>query len=256
MGEVVAAVIMGSLPLLFPHKAKEYVSTWQKWQLVAKYRKWDWLCLPMMFTVVPLMTWFFGQIFMAQYRWEIDDNPRVLYQVLPGPDAWYVPGLMVAIALMGPSMTLIYRLLLKDRYAEYELYGSLAHGIDARKIWRAIAILFGIAALVTIFFLNDYYVKIWNFKVEVNELMSSEVKNYSFNQIQKITYVEYSSAGEASRLEEDPHYLVQFKDRTVWNTLPGWTNAGRKPNFIPFLSQRSGVKIDTIGIEGLEQPDK
>jgi hypothetical protein len=248
---------MGSLPLLFPHKPKEYVSTWQKWQLVEKYRKWDWVSLPVLFTAVPLMTWVFGQIFMAQYQWEIDDNPRILYQVLPGSDAWYVPGLIVAFALIGPVMTLFYKLVLKDEYADYELYGNLTHGIDARKIWRAMALLFSIAALVTIYFLNDYYIKIWTFKVEVNDLLNTKAKDYTFNQIQKITYVEYSySGGEGNRLEEDPHYLVQFNDQYVWNTLPGWTNAGRKPQFVKFLSQRSGVKIDTIGVEGLEQPAK
>ncbi|CAM3704295.1 hypothetical protein MUGA111182_04150 [Mucilaginibacter galii] len=257
IGEVAAAVMMGSLPFLFPYKPKAYVSTWQKRQLVAKYRKWDWLCLPLLFTVVPLMTWVFGQIFMAQYQWEIDDNPRILYQILPGYDAWYVPGVIVAFALIGPVMTVIYRLILKDKYADYELYSNLTHGIDARKIWGAMALLFSVAALVTIYFLNNYYIKIWNFKIEVNDLLNTKAKGYSFNQIQKITYVEYSSAGgEGSKLEEDPHYLVQFKDQYVWNTLPGWTNAGRKPEFIKFLSLRSGVKIDTMGVEGITPPVK
>ncbi|WP_295772205.1 hypothetical protein [uncultured Mucilaginibacter sp.] len=204
--EIVAAILLGALPLLFtykPTKADNYLSFAD---LKHKYQKWEWFGLIPLIIFLPLMIWAIGQLLQYLMQWEADDNPRIKYQLFIDHDLWYIPALFMAVSLIYFPIRIVYSIILTSvEYTEYTLFTNLKHGYDGMKVFRQMAWVAGVIALVMIFFMSDYYIKIWNYKIEVNKFKGTGVKEYNFKQVKKITYVEYTRSGEEGNvLTQDP----------------------------------------------------
>jgi hypothetical protein len=245
--ELFTAIIIGAATFLFPHKSTPAQSQLSYAELAKRYQKWEWFAIIPLSIFLPLLTILFTQIFQAQYKWEIDDNPRIIYQLLPEEDWWAVPGMMIAFALIGIPMIPLYKAIFKERYAEYILFTNLKHHYDGMKVFKPMCWLFGVTTLVSMFLMTDYYIKIWPFKIEINELMGTKIREYSFNQIKTITYVAYSRQGNV--LTENPHYHITFKNNFLWDTSIGLHDQVKQPEIVAYLSDRSGVKVDTLGVD-------
>jgi hypothetical protein len=250
IGEVVTSTVMIGLALLFPHKPKEYISQWRRQELHAKFKHWDWLALPLLFVFAPAITWLFGQIFIYQYRFGIGDDPAIFYQLLPETEFWYVPALILAFGLVCYPMLWVYKLLLKERYNDYELYSDLKHGIDGRKVMRLMLIFFGVAALVAMHLVEDYYIKIHKSGIEANSLLELEARHYAFKDVHKLTFFKYNrSSRDSTLLEPAPHYQIEFKDHNTYNTRMGLHDIITEPKAVAYISRRSGVKVDTLDVD-------
>lgn len=246
--EIVAAILLGALPLLFPYKPTKAETQFSFADLKRKYQKWEWFGLIPLFIFWPLMTWGFGHLLQYLMQWEADDNPRIKYQLFIDRDMWYIPALFMATSLLYFPIRLAYRIVLtQTEYAEYTLFTNLKHGYDGMKVFRPMAWVAGGIAVVVIFFMSDYYVKIWNFKIETNDFKGTGVKEYNFKQVKKITYVEYTRSGkEGNVLTEDPHYHILFTDGNLWDTSTGLHDMKRQPEIVDFLSNRANIHIDTL----------
>ena len=187
----------------------------------------------------------------ADHLRNLDDNPRIKYQLFIDTDMWYIPAVFLALALLYFPIEVIYKAIFTEmEYAEYTHFTNLKHGYDGMKVFRPMAWGAGLIALVMVFFMSDYYIKIWNFKLDVNDLKSTKEIEYSFKQIKKITYVEYSRSGkEGNVLTEDPHYHILFTDGYLWDTANGLHDLKRQPEIVNFLSNRSNIHIDTLGVD-------
>jgi len=249
--EIVTALILGTLPLLFPYKPTKAESQLSFADLKRKYQKWEWFGLLPLFIFWPLMTWGFGHMLQYLMKWEADNNPRIKYQVFIDHDLWYIPAIFIATSLIYFPIRLIYSLIFtQTEYAEYTLFSNLKHGYNGIKVFRPIAWVAGAIAVAMIFFMSDYYVKIWNFKIEINDFKGTTSKEYNFKQIKKITYIEYTRSGEKGNiLTEDPHYHILFNDGNLWDTEKGLHDNKHQPEIVAFLSNRSNIHIDTLGVD-------
>ncbi len=250
MGEAATAVIMLAFSLMFPYKPKQHVSEWRKLEPNGNYKYWDLLSLPLLFAFVPIITWLFGQIFIFQYQFEVDHDPDIVHQLLPEPECWYVPAGILAFGLVSHPILWVYRLVLKERYDDYELYNNIKHNIDGKKVIRFMTFIMGITTLVAMHFLNDYYIKVRRSVIEVNSLLELKAKMYPFEEVKKLTYIKnIYSRGDSTELTSKPHYSIEFKDGNTFSTNMGLHNEKTDPQTVAYLSLRSGIKIDTLEVD-------
>lgn len=224
-------------------------------ELVRKYYKYWWIVIVMLIVFWPLMTWGIGKGLQYLMMMETDDNPRIKYQVYADGFTWYFPAVFLAVALTYFPVELFCRIVVpKHELTEYSPFITLATGEDELKIWKPMAlVLISIAGVIN-FLLSDYYIKVWNHKIEINAFMALSPKEYNFNQIKKITYVEYTRQGgrfsqNTNTIVENPHHHILFKDGDLWDTNEGMYKIIKEKEIISFLSNRSNVHVDTLWVD-------
>jgi hypothetical protein len=251
IAELIVPLILGIFTLLFPYKPTKAKAHLSFAELKRKYEKWELFALVPIFIFCPLMTWMFGRLFQYLMRFEIDDNPRIKYQLFIDSDMWYIPAALMALALLYYPVELVYKTIFsKEEFAEYIHFTNLKHGYNGMKVFRPMAWAAGFIVVIMVFLMSDYYIKIWNFKIDINDFKSTRVKEYNFRQIKKITYVEYSRSGKDGKvISQNQHYHLQFDDGNVWDTSTGLRDPKHQPEIISFLSSRSNIPVDTLGVD-------
>lgn len=251
IAELVSALILGSFAILFPYKPATAKTPINFAELKRKYQKWELFSLVPLFIFWPLLTWLFGLMFQALAKFSVDDNPRIKYQLFIDTDMWYIPAFFLAFALIYYPIVLVYKSIFTEvEFEEYTLFTNLKHGYDGMKVFKPMSWAAGLIAIVTVFLMDDYYLKIWNFKIEENAFLTTQVKEYNFKQIKKITYVEYSRSGEKGNvLNQNPHYHILYNDGNLWDTSKGLNDRRHQREIISFLSSRTNVHVDTLGVD-------
>jgi hypothetical protein len=251
IAELIVPIILGLFSVLFPYKPTKAITHLSFAELRHKYEKWELFALVPIFICWPLMTWMFGRLFQYLMLFEIDDNPRLKYQLFIDKDMWYIPAVILALALTYYPLELVYKIIFsKEEFAEYIHFTNLKHEYNGMKVFRPMAWAGGFIVVIMVFFMSDYYIKIWNFKIDVNDFKSTRIREYNFRQIKKISYVEYSRSGEDGKvLNQDPHYHLLFDDGNIWDTSTGLHDLKHQPDIISFLSSSANVRVDTLGVD-------
>ncbi|MDT3403509.1 hypothetical protein [Mucilaginibacter terrae] len=223
--------------------------------LLRKYYKWWWISIVMLAVFWPLMTWGIGKGLQYLMMMETDDNPRIKYQAYIDGFTWYFPAAFLAVALSYFPVELLCRIVVpRQELAEYSPFITLRTGADELKIWKPMALVLVSMALIMVFLMSDYYIKIWNYKIEINAFTELSAKEYNFKQIKKITYVEYSRetskySRDTNRIVENPHHHILFSDGYLWDTNKGTLKMNKEKEVVNFLSNRCNIHVDTLWVD-------
>ena len=242
---VIVPLVLAMLARAFPYKPVEVYGSANLKELGKKYQKWELFGLLLFFILLPSITYLFGRLFLILSTALSSHQANSVFLILPNSYMWFVPAACFAFAIIIFPMNFIYRLILKERYDEYLHFTNLKHGFDGMRIYRPIAWLFGLLATALVFLMSDYSVEVTDKTIILDDFLTTEKKNYTFDQIKSINYVENTISKDQQTVSPNPHYYLKFNDGNYWNTMSGLTDEAKQHEIMQYLSQKSNQKIDT-----------
>ncbi len=233
------------LAKIFPYKPKQVFTTGNFYILRRQYAKWEFFGVVLFFMLTPSLIYGFGSLFfwmnaLPEKKLSLD------FLILPNLYLWFVPAIFLTLAIIILPITLIYRLLLRDRYDEYLHYTNLKSGIDGKKIFKFFSWILAICAIGSIFLMSDYSIEISNKQIVLNDFFTTDKKAYDFKQVSSISFVENVISKDQKKISPNPHYYVKFKDGNYWNTTKGLNDEVQQDKIMKYLAQKSNRKIDTV----------
>lgn len=164
--------------------------------------------------------------------------------VLVQPDMCYVVAGIIALALSKEPSEWVVKKMSSEKMVELINYGSdLEYGSDSHAVWLYIKkFLLGIALLLFVFG-ACHFLSVFEDTFSINNPFTSRNETYNFNQIQKIKYAPMTIF-KGSKNSDTPSIHCEMKDGTTWAS----TNFDivKDSSAFQFISQKSGVKIDTL----------
>jgi len=243
--EIVVTVIFILLANIFPYQPGQTFVVSNLKVLQKQYAKWEFFAVIPFFILMASMVYGFGNLFFWMNSTP-EKSKALHFLITPNLYMWFAPATCLAFAIIAFPMSFIFRLLLRERYDEYLHYTNLKHGFDGVKIYRPIALMFGLFAIVSIFLMSDYTVEISKKQIILNDFLTTGEKEYDFKGIKSIFFVENTISKDQKAISPYPHYYVKFIDGNYWNTLSGLNTEFQQDEIMKYLSEKSNLKIDTV----------
>lgn len=194
--------------------------------------------------LVPSMTYLFAAFFSGIYNILFLSSPGLIYQLGPNKLMWYIPSVLLSLAVVVYPVIILYKLILKDRYYNYFLRTHIKYGFDIIQLYKPIAWLFVLIAGIMLIFMLDYSTEIYNDKIVLNDFFRMSKKTYQLKEIRAIIFVKNIKSSEG--LDPKPHYVIQFADKGSWSTLSGLNDKNKQTEIINFLVLKSQKQIKTL----------
>src|SRR5262245_17812631 len=152
-----------------------------------KYRKWEWIFLVAYLALwAPVSTATYWPLHLvATWRAEaMQDTPGTFVFFVDGIALW-LPCFFMALLVSGLALMPVFKLLLKERYAEFERYSALRSGFDQNRVMKGFAIVMTSAFGVAVFACFDTYFVASASELRVNPLLGLE-RRYAYSDISEI----------------------------------------------------------------------
>jgi hypothetical protein len=135
------------------------------------------------------------------------------------PDEYFfaLPALFIGILVGAIPTDLLYRLLLKERYAEYTLYGNLKTGFDGWRVVKFLALAIIIPSALLACLAMDCYARFTDDRMITNRFWGIGESARAYQQITRIRQVQSFKAPNGNIIER-PFYVLHFNDGSIWST--------------------------------------
>ena len=165
------------------------------------------------------------------------------------PMYWLVVALPLSMVCAAPMFTWVAKLLLKERYLEFQLYETLKYRFDEGKFGAVLLSVVGVLSTVAIFLGLNFYVQVTREEVIVHPLFSVSEERHGIREIQSIRTAPKFIAPNGNVVARR-EYIVAFDGGHVLKTswLPADLNDDEKRRLITDLSAKSGVPIQEVEI--------
>jgi hypothetical protein len=231
---------------IFPYRQPEVGRTRSLEELRPEYWKWEAAAVAPTFVFVAVIGYLCFLGFCGLALWNARGPAPSRFLLLPGI-YWAVPALFLGIILAAIPIHFLYKVLLRDRYAEYTAYCNMRVGFDAWKIlgWMAAAI--GCLSAIAVAAGLNCYTQITDQAIRIRSPLALHDRTYSFEDVDAIASV----AGFKKRDGEfipKRHYAIRFKDGTLWTTNEGLRDPdpAHDPEMIEFIAHTSGKPITEV----------
>jgi hypothetical protein len=194
----------------------------------------------MMFVIIASSTWLF-YVTQSIYR----SNDALLFDFKPSISSWFFMGTAFMFAFLHPTVNFFLRLVLGKEdaraylsYSKMRDIGNRIYGFRRVEIPAVLILTIGSVLLL------DYYVRIDNKSIKFNTYWGiSEEKKFDINQISTIFF--YPDIKDDKGVVKTVfHYVLIMKNGFEWNSN---TSLDIDSAAFRFLSETSGIKIDTVG---------
>jgi hypothetical protein len=240
---ILFALLRTLCPFTPPLRAREY--SWEK--LEKQYRKWE------VFSIVPLFgftaalatVWYTIIRFFVEMS--ITDTGKYHHLLLPDGAFWALPALFLGMVSSVLPTTLLYKLLLRDRYEEYILCGNLRVGFDAWRVFRGLALVISLGCAALIVLGLDWYVRFTEEEIVINRLLRFDELRYPYSRVQRIRAASHFKA-PVGTVREVTYFAIDFEDGERWTTRDGPQDLSRHvgEKIIQFVAERSGKGIEKV----------
>ena len=246
-GLVAPPLIFFLLRRMFPLVENERSPERPVEELANEYRKYELTSLPILFAVVPLMTYFGWRLIVSWRAPAFYVAGDGTYSMSTLPLAFVVPVLFAAIAATIPICDVTNRLRLKDRYAEYLEYENRKNGFNGARASTFALIGSWLASLGMLFLLFNWYFVFAPNQIRANRLFSLTESRYSYDDITAINSAPRFVAPNGKTRNRDV-YSVRFSDGKSWfsNLSPCSSSFDSFTPMVEEISVRSGVKITRL----------
>lgn len=213
-------------------------------ELWPKYRKWEWIILIAYFALwLPVSAAIYGPLHLvAGWRAEsMQDTPDTFVFFVDGAALW-LPAFFMALLLCGVILTPALKVVLKERYAEYERYAALRFGFDQNRVMKGFGITISLAFVIAVIALFDTYVVASPSELRVNGLLGFE-RRYSYSEISEVVTAPALIAPNGNTVHRRV-YLLKFSDGYSYSTdnMPEDELRNRTRRvFIQTVLKRSGL---------------
>jgi hypothetical protein len=216
-----------------------------------KYSKWDRVVLIPFFAFSGLGGYLIFQGLIWIFHHSLPQNQENRYFMLPDQYFFALPALFLSILLSVFPIDLLYRLLLKENYAEYVLYGNMRFGIDGWKVIRHMSILVVVPPMICAALAIDCYARFTDDQLITNRYWGFGEIAHNYSQITRIKSVKFveNLRGE---IIENPYHVVYFNDGSSWSTRNTFYSADqdlklsdeREKQILIFVAEKCGKQIE------------
>ncbi|MCK9274073.1 MAG: hypothetical protein M0P57_03180 [Syntrophales bacterium] len=160
--------------------------------------------------------------------------------LIPQKGICLLPAVPAAIAAGIAGARLILRLMLKSRFSELEMYGSLKFGIDIRRFLRLIFIACLALTFLGIALPFNTYMVISEQDMRYNSLTDFSERRYEYSDVASIELVRK----EKGFYKKDLFLEIHFKDKEIWKS----ENTAELPDrhvkiLAEYISERAQVSV-------------
>jgi hypothetical protein len=232
-------LVMAGVAWMFPYKKPENFIAPNEASL-NKIMKWGKISGWYYVAVIVLLLYLIGvQLCNFKHRFTPHYSDAA-YIVLPDHMDWFMIGFIFILGIGVYIFMLMSKLYLGDDFVGYIDYSNSKSQYNTYKAVQPFAAFFSGLGLVLLFCLWNYGIYICRDKMVVRWFLSTGDKTYSYSQVKSVNFI-----------AEDPdkknvrHFDVVFTDGMDWDTSTGLPD-DEKGEMMKYISQRSGMKIDTV----------
>jgi len=247
----------GAMRMLFPHKIDPARSEWSTEDLKATYKGREYLynLCTCGFAVVSVMLVY--NILSRISNSVVPVHAEDRFFLRPDRNALLLPGIFLGIGLATLPSTALIRLLLWNRYAEYQEYCNRKYRFNTTKVGALVLIPISICAIALAVLIIDSWGRITDRGFTINEFSSLGAVTHPFGDITSIKRVLRFKAPNGKILNR-PYHVVQFSDGNNWSTqdtlcsaAPDQSEALKQranDEIILFLSARAKKAVQTVDL--------
>ena len=168
------------------------------------------------------------------------------------PDQYFlaIPALFASLFLGMIPTDLLCRLLLKEKYSEFTLYGNLSYGFDTWGLTKLLAIMVLVPSVTFSVLELDCYARFTDNQIITNRFWGFGETAHNYNQITRIKSVRYRKAPKG--VTEYPYHVIHFSDGSIWSTRNNFYRADREPELsneqekeiLAFVAEKCGKEIE------------
>lgn len=156
-------------------------------------------------------------------------------------------------------MDLLWRLLLKEKYVEFILYGNLANGFDTWKVTKVLAIVILIPSVIFNVLIMDSYVRFTNDQIISNRFWGFGETAHNYSQVVRIKSVRFRGTSDAA--VENPYHVVYFNDGSIWSTSNYFyradqnlkLSAEKEKVILTFVAEKCGKQIEQYDFLNMDE---
>jgi hypothetical protein len=252
----VAALVPLTLALLgkaFPAKGSDFAGCSLE-ALAPVYRKWELLFVALYMIFWAPVTYAIWVPLEALARWHTGLLPAAQMTLTVDPMFWLLPALFLSLVVSAAPLIWIAKLLLGQRYREYEKYIALKVKYDVDRVSRLLIGVVGIGSGILVFLALNWYVLVLEDAVVVNRLLGLSEDYYHYADIRQIRTAPRLTAPNGNVVSRR-EFVVTLIDGRTWSTnyLPMTRGKPKdqelvKRELIQVVSERSGVPIEEVKI--------
>ncbi|WP_293309864.1 hypothetical protein [Pedobacter sp. UBA5917] len=244
--EAAVSLVFILLAFFLPYKRpQKYIQVSFKY-LEKQYAKWELFAIVPLFIYIALIGYLLGNLFIFLSK-QIQHKDLSLFHFYPNDVFWYGIASIFAFGFVAIPMDFTYKLLLRERYEEYEVYTNSKHNFDGRKAIRPISILLVGFSSLLLFCGLKYSIQIYPKKIVFNKFWSFKPKTQPIVNIKSIYFIEMIKYGDGQKSE--PHHYIKFNDGSIWNTHDGLGVINQEDEMIEYLSKKTKIEIDTLNLD-------
>lgn len=142
-----------------------------------------------------------------------------MFSVAPDAAYWALPSIFLGIITSAVPLTAMYKLLLRDRYGEYDHYCSTRVGFSTNRVGAVLATLVIVGAGAFLLFGVRSRVDFLGDSISIRRF-GHEQTVYPYSSIRSIYSASHVRAPNG-KIVHRPHYIIVFDGGDRWSTRDG-----------------------------------
>ncbi len=175
------------------------------------------------------------------------DIPQAGYVLIPSRMYWLLPGGAAAVVPVAWLTDRVYERVLKERYADFELYESLFYKYDVRTAHRHLGAILAVFVCAAIWLSAHWYTYFMPDGIVLNALLRIEEERFSYTEILDIQTAPRFRA-PAGNVVNERRYVIHFRNGRSWDSNTTIAEDAPMEDIIHYVSQHSGVRVDELRV--------
>ena len=194
---------------LFPFRPDAKFAHRSPEELKRRYLKWHAFFLMAYLALAVGVSWGLHELLVAY----TDSGPRppAVFELRAGATFWWAPATILGCVLAGPLVSVLCRVLLRERRAEYRYYVNLRSGINATRMFYAIGIVFGIASFALAYFAAQSRLVMTEDGLVIRRIWSLTDEHYAYSQIRGLREIH-------AQRKDHTIFVIMLADADDWST--------------------------------------
>lgn len=241
-------MFVGLMGMLVPYRPSRHLQMAALEQLKAKFRR-------IHLYMLPLWALSIGA-FATAWHWLLDSVgerslaslPPAIFFLHPEPLwlVWLVPALLLGFVTAFWFVDTLYRLWLRERFADYQIVSQARLGIAVKKVMAPMAVLVVLVTGAFYILVTDCYTTFEDDGMVVNRFWDFEERRHAYADIVSIVEAEKHRPAGIGKTVRRIRYHILFQDGTTWcneQTGTSIVDSAATPDIIDFVAQRSGQPV-------------
>jgi hypothetical protein len=201
----IVRLVFQLLARLFPYRPPPGYEHVTAAQLRPLFKKWEFVNVLLLFACAPFAIWG-AKALLAACLPPPPAPAGALHHLTIDPMFFVLPGIFLGLILAAAPVMGLLRLLLRDRFPEYVLYGNLLTGFDTVKIWLWLSVVVAIGSYGLAYAAAEVHLTVFSDRIEL--------RHFGLNGPVAIP------AAQVKAASVDANGVLHFKfsDGTSWST--------------------------------------